>query len=104
MVLTFRQGVLHAVMHEDLRDVLTQGEARLTRASHVVPVSPVLRALFVALRARVADTSRFAAWTRRWPCAWQADLAPSGGPVLGPFTDRAAAIAAEVAWLEARVL
>lgn len=31
---------------------------------------------------------------------WTADLAPVGGPVLGPFAERSAALAAEVAWLE----
>ena len=31
---------------------------------------------------------------------WQADLAPVNGPILGPFTTRSAALAAEVAWLE----
>ena len=31
---------------------------------------------------------------------WQADLSPSGGPVLGPFPSRSAALAAEIAWLE----
>ena len=31
---------------------------------------------------------------------WTADLSPVGGPVLGPFAKRGAALAAEVAWLE----
>lgn len=35
---------------------------------------------------------------------WWADLAPSGGPKLGPFTQRSAALAAEVAWLSAHAL
>ena len=30
---------------------------------------------------------------------WQADLSPVGGPVLGPFTLRSEALAAEVDWL-----
>ncbi len=30
---------------------------------------------------------------------WLADLGPVGGPVLGPFPRRSAALAAEVAWL-----
>ena len=32
--------------------------------------------------------------------AWWADLAPSGGPRLGPFPRRSLALAAEGAWLE----
>jgi len=31
---------------------------------------------------------------------WTADLSSVGGPVLGPFPKRGAALAAEVAWLE----
>jgi hypothetical protein len=31
---------------------------------------------------------------------WQADLSPVGGPMLGPFLQRSAALAAEVEWLE----
>lgn len=35
---------------------------------------------------------------------WLADLAPVGGPVLGPFALRSQALAAERAWLEANWL
>lgn len=35
---------------------------------------------------------------------WSADLAPVGGPVLGPFRKRSEALAAEVDWIEAHVL
>lgn len=34
---------------------------------------------------------------------WFADLAPSGGPRLGPFSRRSAALAAEEAWLRAQL-
>lgn len=32
---------------------------------------------------------------------WFADLAPVGGPLLGPFGKRSEALAAELSWLEA---
>ena len=35
---------------------------------------------------------------------WTADLAPVGGPVLGPFVHRSEALDAERAWLEAHWL
>lgn len=35
---------------------------------------------------------------------WAADLSPVSGPVLGPFTLRTEALAAEVAWLGANWL
>jgi hypothetical protein len=69
------------------------------RASHVEPINGLLRRLFHAIRRRVSDKSRLAAWTRRWPCLWRVDLALSGGPILGPFTDRNSAINAEIDWL-----
>lgn len=31
---------------------------------------------------------------------WTADLSPVGGPLLGPFTNRSAALDAEREWLE----
>jgi len=36
--------------------------------------------------------------------SWFADLAPVGGPYLGPFLKRTEALAAEIAWLEAHWL
>jgi len=35
---------------------------------------------------------------------WYADLAPVGGPRLGPFPQRSTALLAELAWLEAHWL
>lgn len=35
---------------------------------------------------------------------WTADLAPVGGPVLGPFDQRSEALVAEVEWLQAHWL
>lgn len=35
---------------------------------------------------------------------WRCDLTPMNGPELGPFETRSAALAAEVAWLEANWL
>ena len=55
----------------DLDDVL--GDLDIARASHVEPVG--------------GDQ-------------WEADMSPVGGPVLGPFLNRQAALDAEVRWLE----
>jgi hypothetical protein len=35
--------------------------------------------------------------------AWQADLSPVDGPVLGPFSLRSTALEAERSWLESHV-
>ena len=34
---------------------------------------------------------------------WWIDLSPLGGPTLGPYPRRSAALAAEAAWVEARL-
>lgn len=36
--------------------------------------------------------------------SWYADLAPSGGPILGPFESRSDALIAEAAWLQENFL
>jgi hypothetical protein len=36
--------------------------------------------------------------------AWTADLSPVGGPVLGPYRHRSAALSAEARWIEEHVL
>jgi hypothetical protein len=85
--------------HPALQGLKAHGEARTSRASHVEPVNPALRWLFHRIREIVDDESGMAQWTREWPCLWQANLALSNGPVLGTFTDRQAAIDAEIEWL-----
>lgn len=64
-------------LYDEAIDLTTLGRPRIVRASHVEP----------------DDRGR-----------WQADLAPVGGPLLGPFVTRSAALAAEAAWLTQHVL
>lgn len=71
------------------------------RVSHVEPVNRALRWLFHAIRRRVSDESKAAAFTRRWPCKWQANI--FNGPTLGPFNDRAAAITAEISCINSQL-
>jgi hypothetical protein len=65
-------GSARAIYGEAI-DLTALGRATIVRASHVEP----------------DDGGR-----------WTADLRPVGGPVLGPFEQRSAALAAEVRWLE----
>lgn len=70
------------------------------RASHVIPADPLLRVIFNFIRSHCTDTGPLAAFTRRWPCAWQIDTTPVGGPILpGVWYNRAEAIDAEVEFL-----
>ena len=70
------QGLIRAIYGEDL-PFQSLGTVRIQRASHVEP----------------DGTGN-----------WWADLGPSGGPVLGPFPLRSAALDAEHDWLTRNVL
>ena len=75
------------------------GPAVTRRASHVQPNNAALRLVFHLLRLVFGDTGAVAANTRKWPCLWQADMRPIGGPVLqGRWYNRQEAIQAEVAY------
>lgn len=78
------------------------GAQTITRASQVEPVNVSLRIVFHGIRRIFGERGCVAAWTRRWPCVWQANLWLSGGPVFGPFKYRQDAIAAEIYWLNQR--
>ena len=60
-------------VYDETIDLTTVGLLRITRASHVEP----------------DGVGR-----------WQVDLAPVGGPQLGPFECRSYALAAEKEWLD----
>jgi len=78
------------------------GAVTRSRASHIVPCSLLLRLAFRGLRSLVADESRLASWSRGWRCLWRVEIV--GGPSFGAYADRAAAIAAEVDWLNSERL
>ena len=65
-------GVLSFVYDDRLQPLCDLGRPSIERASHVEPNSSG---------------------------QWSADMAPSGGPVLGPFTLRSEALTAERDWL-----
>ena len=68
-------GVARCIYDEAL-DLRELGRLQITRASHVEP-----------------DAEGY----------WWAEMGPSGGPVLGPFTSRTEALGAERGWLAARM-
>lgn len=70
-------GHVQFIWDDRLRPLFDQGEGTITRASHVEPTSEGL---------------------------WTADLSPVEGPVLGPFSTRKEALAAEIIWLENNVI
>ena len=69
-------GVVRCIYTEAI-DLAALGSTAISRASHVEPDQ----------RGR-----------------WWADLAPAGGPKLGPFAKRREALAAENRWLQAHLL
>ena len=73
----------------------------IKRASHVLPWNPVLRVLFTALRWMFGDYGHIAEFTRMFPCKWQVDLTPVGGPVVPvEWATRDSAIKFEIEWLQ----
>ena len=72
-----QHGCLRTIYSDDVLELIRQGEARISRASHVEP----------------DDSGQ-----------WTADLSPVGGPILGPYDLRETALQAEVAWLKAHYL
>jgi len=77
MELLIRADGVGECIYDETFDLTPLGQLQIRRASHVEP----------------DDQSQ-----------WQADLSPAGGPILGPFATRSAALAAEIAWLEANWL
>ena len=75
-VFKISHGVIETIYDDRLADFLAAGKTTITRASFVEP-----------------DPRG----------GWSADLAPSGGPILGPFALREEALAAEKAWLERKM-
>jgi hypothetical protein len=72
-----RDGTVCALYSDDLASVLMEmGLPSIRRASHVEPK------------------------TVNGAVEWYADMEPSGGPMLGPFSLRQQALAAEQDWLE----
>lgn len=67
------EGDLIMIYQDPVKIFLDLGSAVIRRASHVEPDSQ-------------GD--------------WTADLSPVGGPILGPFGTRMAALAAEIDWLQ----
>jgi hypothetical protein len=66
-------GGLKFIYDDTLRCLMAEGKSEIKRASEVEPT----------------DSGK-----------WTADLSRVGGPILGPFDNRADALSAEVAWLE----
>lgn len=69
-------GTVTFVWLDDLQPLVVEGRAKITRASHVEPTTDG---------------------------QWTADMAPCGGPILGPFELRSEALKAESRWLAERL-
>lgn len=73
MILRVTPGGQILATYTETLDLHALGRPEITRASHVEPTPDA---------------------------HWTADLAPLGGPVLGPFARRSEALRAEIDWLE----
>lgn len=70
-------GTITSIYDDALTELIDQGTARITRASHVEP-NPN-------------------------GSGWIADMSPMGGPLLGPAPLRELALQLEVGWLESKL-
>lgn len=70
-------GDIKFIYADALKALLGLGDAQIERASHVEPTAGN---------------------------QWEADMSPVGGPRLGPFDTRQAALDAEVVWINRNVL
>lgn len=98
-LVVIENGRVKALYTSSLKPYAEQNGAEVRRATWIEPNVWLYRWVFRLIRACVSDDSRAAAWTRKWRCCWRANLKLSGGPVIGPFESRQAAIAAETKWL-----
>ena len=55
-----------------------QGTTTTKRFSHIRPVSLLLCILFRIIRRWFGDKGKAAAWTRLWPCEWEATIITTG--------------------------
>lgn len=76
LVFNRKSRCLHGIYCDDLVELIAETEGTVERASHVEPEAG----------------------------GWVADLAPVGGPRLGPYDLRVTAVQEEVQWLRANVL
>jgi hypothetical protein len=97
-------GTLTFLVDADTQALLNESSV-IQRASHVEPVSRPLRAVFHGLRSLFGEKGAVASFTRLWPCLWQINLGPIGGPILDPtYRNRQAAIDTEVSYLNANFI
>lgn len=97
-------GDVRFLVNDLSRDFVTD-PSTVKRASHVVPWNPVLRVLFKLIRYVVGETGSISEWTRQWPCLWQINLSPIGGPIIPvEWHSRKMAIEFEIKWLESNWL
>lgn len=77
LTLNFRPDGVIRTLYDEAVDLSSLGEIEIRRGSHVEPI--------------LGGPNNG---------MWQADLSPVGGPVLGPFAKRSAALQAEHRWLD----
>jgi len=92
-LLISKNGEITTVYSPKVAAVLSQlGDITIKRASHVEPGA----GLALNAKAALVNANR---WSDKSHVEWFADLTPIHGPILGPFVDNAAAVAAEVEYI-----
>lgn len=92
------QAIVHPEFDAAVLDVLGQ-VAATQPGGRVLPAAWPRRVLFRLVRWLGQRGTHLRAWTRTWRGAWIVDLAPVGGPILGPYAHRSEALRVEAAHL-----
>ena len=95
-------GTVTFIHDDDAAGMFAGEKAKTRRASHVEPSHECCPHCGKVI-GHDADCSFEEFAGPLIPTGWTANLAPVGGPVLGPFARRGDALAAEVAWLRERM-
>lgn len=88
-------GTIEQIVSDDMIQI--DGDREVRRASNVLPLDPMKRIAFVALRKIFGEKGRVSDWTRTWKGPQIVKIVD--GPILGPFRDRKTALDREVQWL-----
>ena len=95
-----RDGTARTIYGEEI-DLAKLGTVELRRASHVDPTAELTEAARIWLLDKNEEMHQHLASASPSESYWWANMMPMNGPVLGPFDTRSAALAAEVAWIDA---
>lgn len=99
--------IYHPDKQSDLAEALSKAlgqTVEVQRGGHVLPVNPIKRRAFFAIRKVFGGSGRLSDWTRSWRGPWVVIRADNGQPLEGTFPTHAAAVEVEVAYIQKEMI